>query len=377
MAVALSVAARARVLLTRERLPPLAGSSAAARRVGEGRGRSAARIREVERLLARDRRYVRRRTVTAEWRRAVSTTMPGTLRAEEKVMRIDSNAATGLTHYTGDPAETDFLRYDISNLAHNALDDADVLVIGVGGGRDVLSALEFGQRSVTGVEINPNILKITNGVYGDFTGHLDRDPRVTFVADEARSYLDTVEEPLRPHPDVAHRHVGGVLGRRVRAERELAVHDPGVGHLPRPAHAERVALRVALVLDSRTGAATRGVPRGRRSPPRCSATAAPPIRARTCWRTPAPPNGQGATAVTLLVSPEPFTDEALARLTARCRAAPLQAGAHARRGRRRALRRLSPPPTGPWPPRSTSTPTSRRPPTTGRSSSRWPTSGRS
>ena len=29
-----------------------------------------------------------------------------------------------------------------------------------------------------------------------------------------------------------------------------------------------------------------------------------------------PPNGQGATAVTLLVSPQPFTDEALARLTA-------------------------------------------------------------
>ena len=55
----------------------------------------------------------------------LSTTMPDSLRAEEKVMRIDSNAATGLTRYTGDPAETDFLRYDISNLAHHALDDAD------------------------------------------------------------------------------------------------------------------------------------------------------------------------------------------------------------------------------------------------------------
>ncbi len=119
----------------------------------------------------------------------LSSTMPDTLRAEEKVMLIDSNAATGLTRYSGDSRETDFLRYDVSNLAHYGLTDANVLVVGVGGGRDVLSALEFEQDSVTGVEINPNILKITNGVYGDLTGHLDRDPRVTFVADEARSYL--------------------------------------------------------------------------------------------------------------------------------------------------------------------------------------------
>jgi hypothetical protein len=120
----------------------------------------------------------------------LSDTLPDDVhKVEERVMRIDSNAATSMARYTGDPAETDFLRYDISNLAHHALRDADVLVIGAGGGRDVLSALEFDQRSVTGVEINPNILHVTNGVYGDFTGHLDRNPRVRFVNDEARSYL--------------------------------------------------------------------------------------------------------------------------------------------------------------------------------------------
>jgi len=119
----------------------------------------------------------------------LSRSLPTETRVEELGMVIDSNAATSLTRYTGDPSQTDYLRYDISNLAHHALDDADVLVVGVGGGRDVLSALEFDPRSVTGVEINGNILEITNGVYGDFTGHLDRDPRVTFVEDEARSFL--------------------------------------------------------------------------------------------------------------------------------------------------------------------------------------------
>jgi hypothetical protein len=39
------------------------------------------------------------------------------------------------------------------------------------------------------VEINPNIIKVVNERFGDYTGHLDRDARVTLVTDEARSYL--------------------------------------------------------------------------------------------------------------------------------------------------------------------------------------------
>jgi hypothetical protein len=119
----------------------------------------------------------------------ISTKLPPGTTVNQMGMVIDSTAGTNLTRYTGNPDETDFLRYDITNLAHFAKHDADVLVIGVGGGRDVLSALEFDARSITGVEINGNILDATNNFFGDFTGHLDRNPRVNFVTDEARSYL--------------------------------------------------------------------------------------------------------------------------------------------------------------------------------------------
>ncbi len=123
------------------------------------------------------------------WGFGMSTKVPPDVRVDQLGMVIDSTASTVLTRYDGNPAETDFLRYDVTNLAHYVRRNADVLVIGVGGGRDILSAFEFGQRSVTGVEINGNVLGATNGKYGDFTGHLDRDPRATFVNDEARSYL--------------------------------------------------------------------------------------------------------------------------------------------------------------------------------------------
>jgi len=58
----------------------------------------------------------------------------------------------------------------------------------------VLSALVFNQREVTGVEINESIIDLVNRRFGDFTGHLDRDPRVRFVNDEARSYVTRLND---------------------------------------------------------------------------------------------------------------------------------------------------------------------------------------
>lgn len=119
----------------------------------------------------------------------LSPTLPKDLRVQQFGLVIDSGAYTVLTRYNGDPQQIQHLKYDITNLGHYARRDADVLVVGVGGGRDILSALAFGQKSVMGVEINDEILHAVNDVYGDFTGHLDRDPRVTFANDEARSYV--------------------------------------------------------------------------------------------------------------------------------------------------------------------------------------------
>ena len=104
-------------------------------------------------------------------------------------LNIDADAATVLTAFDGDLGSLEYLKYDLTNLAHYLRHEADVCIIGVGGGRDILSALAFQQKSVLGIEINPNIINTVNGFYGDFTGHLDRNPIVTFVNDEARSYI--------------------------------------------------------------------------------------------------------------------------------------------------------------------------------------------
>jgi len=64
-----------------------------------------------------------------------------------------------------------------------------VLVIGAGGGVDVLTALHNGAQHVTGVEINPIIFDAVRHRYAEFAGHLYDDPRVEMHNDEGRHYL--------------------------------------------------------------------------------------------------------------------------------------------------------------------------------------------
>lgn len=107
-------------------------------------------------------------------------------------LTIDGTAATPIYEYDGTEQSTRFLRYDVSNLHYYGLEedpDMSAAVVGVGGGKDVLSALQFGAEDVVGIEINGNILDMVNGKLGDFSGHVDEDPRVDYVVDEARSWL--------------------------------------------------------------------------------------------------------------------------------------------------------------------------------------------
>ena len=119
----------------------------------------------------------------------LSSTLPSERTARELHLDIDSYAGTELTAFHGDPDEVAHLKYDVTNVAHYLRPDSRVIVVGTGGGRDVLSALAFNQKGVTGIEINDAILDLVNGRFGDFTGHLDREPRVRFVNDEARSFI--------------------------------------------------------------------------------------------------------------------------------------------------------------------------------------------
>lgn len=119
----------------------------------------------------------------------LSPTYPPDRMVRQLFMQIDSEAGAALSKYYGDVRDIEHLKYDVTNIVHYIRDDANVLVVGTGGGRDIISALAFDQQSVTGVEINRDIIDSVNEDFGHFTGYLNKDPRVTFVNDEARSWI--------------------------------------------------------------------------------------------------------------------------------------------------------------------------------------------
>ena len=102
-------------------------------------------------------------------------------------MVIDGEAATALTGWNGDRAALDWVKHDVT-VAPYYLRRGQAAIIGVGGGRDILSALWGGNTRVVGVEINSVLLDVQRSVHRRFAGLAD-DPAVTFVHDEARSYF--------------------------------------------------------------------------------------------------------------------------------------------------------------------------------------------
>jgi hypothetical protein len=69
-----------------------------------------------------------------------------------------------------------------------------ILIIGSGGGRQVLDGLKAGASSITAVEINSIIVDIVASRMNDFWGNLYHQPEVHLVTDEGRSFVQRSSE---------------------------------------------------------------------------------------------------------------------------------------------------------------------------------------
>jgi hypothetical protein len=124
-----------------------------------------------------------------------SPTLPPGQQIEERKLNIDGFASTSMPRFTGDVDRVAYLRYDITNLAYAARHDGRAAVIGVGGGRDLLSAWQFGFRDITGVELNPTFIDLlTDPAKLRFFAGIADLPGVRLVVDEGRSWFTRTGE---------------------------------------------------------------------------------------------------------------------------------------------------------------------------------------
>jgi hypothetical protein len=97
------------------------------------------------------------------------TVTPG---AEERtrVLTMDGGATTAILRFDGDLDRASFLKGSILQLAYHLRRYDSSLIIGPGGGSDVLASLVFGNRNITAVEVNRSTLDLIRNDLRDYSG---------------------------------------------------------------------------------------------------------------------------------------------------------------------------------------------------------------
>ena len=101
----------------------------------------------------------------------------------------DGDACAVIYNFDGDLSKLDMFDHHVLKLPYLLLDKPEVLVIGVGGGTDIVNAIKNHAKHVTGIELDPITVDIVKYDQADFAGHIYDRPDVTMIAGEGRSTL--------------------------------------------------------------------------------------------------------------------------------------------------------------------------------------------
>src|SRR5215471_3234885 len=124
-----------------------------------------------------------------------SPKLPADTRISEIDLNIDGMAGTAMFHYDGTRESISFLQYDLVNLAYRLPGIHKSAVIGVGGGRDLMSAYLFGVSDITGVELNPIFINLhTHDLFYSKFSNLMTIPNLKLHVDDARSWFASTTE---------------------------------------------------------------------------------------------------------------------------------------------------------------------------------------
>jgi hypothetical protein len=124
-----------------------------------------------------------------------SPNLPRQTLTSQAQLNIDGAAGTYMPHYDGTRESISFLQYDVVSLAYRLPDIHKSAVVGVGGGRDLLTAHFFGVPDITGVELNPIFINLLTRqpFYKNFS-NVTTLPNLKLHVDDARSWFASTNE---------------------------------------------------------------------------------------------------------------------------------------------------------------------------------------
>jgi Spermine/spermidine synthase domain len=106
---------------------------------------------------------------------------------------IDGIGGTEIVRFDGNPAtlkDYTYLDQDLTALTNRLLPaGANQLIVGPGGGVDILQAVRMGRSNITAVEINPLIVRVVNQELASFSGRPYNLPGVRLVLENGRTFI--------------------------------------------------------------------------------------------------------------------------------------------------------------------------------------------
>jgi hypothetical protein len=103
---------------------------------------------------------------------------------------IDASVPTPILKFDGNFDSVGFLKHNVLQLVHHLGPFDSTLIIGPGGGSDVLTALSFGNRDITAVEVNRSIVGLmTKKPLSNYSGGLYLRPEVHMQIGDGRGFV--------------------------------------------------------------------------------------------------------------------------------------------------------------------------------------------
>lgn len=112
---------------------------------------------------------------------------------EQKAILWDGDAPSPITRFTGDPRELEHLDYTSMALPYHVRSPQRLLVLGAGGGTDVLLGLRHRAGHIVSLEANEQIIELLLGPYASYCGNLLTRPEVILERGDARQFLHSTQ----------------------------------------------------------------------------------------------------------------------------------------------------------------------------------------
>jgi hypothetical protein len=111
----------------------------------------------------------------------------------QKGLFLNGDMAGAINKFDGNTDSLRFMEWRTTSLPYRLLDRPSVLIIGGGGGTEILNARRHGAREVSVAEMNRDIVSLMQGKYRNFSGNIYDPARARILVEDGRGYLERTD----------------------------------------------------------------------------------------------------------------------------------------------------------------------------------------